>query len=354
MPYDRPTLPQLKTRITGDLETSFGTGTLLKRALLKILGKVWAFAMHGCYGMVDWAWRQIIPDLAEALNMLRWAALWLVTPIPASYAQRQFTFTGTDGSEIDTDALIQRQDGVQYSVDAIAIVAAGTVTVLGTCKTPGTVGNVDPGTAVSLVSPIAGINSQGTVAATGTVDAVETESNASVLGRFLERLQNPPEGGNDDDYERWAKEVAGVTRAWCLPNWMGPGTVGLVFVREDDLDGPIPSAGEVTAVQDHIDPLKPNGAELFAFAPIADPTDFNIALSPNTADVQAAVEAELRDLYRRKSVPGGVEGAVIRLSWIRDAISSATGEDYNNLIAPVADITPANGHFPTVGAFTWS
>jgi uncharacterized phage protein gp47/JayE len=79
-------------------------------------------------------------------------------------------------------------------------------------------------------------------------DGSDEESTDELRARLLARLQNPPHGGNATDYEAWAKEVSGVTRAWSYPLELGAGTVTVRFVRDDDAS-PIPDAGEVAAVQ---------------------------------------------------------------------------------------------------------
>ena len=46
-------------------------------------------------------------------------------------------------------------------------------------------------------------------------------------------------------------------------------------------------------------------AEVFIVPPIAHPLDMVVQLAPDTPEVRAAVEAEVRDLLMRDSEPGG-------------------------------------------------
>ena len=85
-------------------------------------------------------------------------------------------------------------------------------------------------------------------------------------------------------------------------------------------------------------------------APTAVPLNFTIAVTPNTAAVKAAVEAELRDLIRREAVPGGT----LLLSHIREAISLAAGETNYTMTAPSADVALTLGQLTTFGAITWA
>jgi uncharacterized phage protein gp47/JayE len=125
---------------------------------------------------------------------------------------------------------------------------------------------------------------------------------------------------------------------------------GSPFVRDNDAPSIIPDAGEVTAVQAHIDSVRPLGAEVFVFAPTPVAQDFEIQPSPATQAVRDAIVAELKDLWRRKAEPGGT----IRLSWVREAVSVAAGEDYSVVITPNADIVRAPGEISTIGNFTWT
>src|SRR5690606_8352079 len=96
--------------------------------------------------------------------------------------------------------------------------------------TAGALGNAAPGTALSLVSPALGVASQLTVDDSGLTGGVEQETLDAYRQRLLRSYRVLPHGGNADDYETWALEVPGVTRAWCVRRWLGPGTVAVFFV----------------------------------------------------------------------------------------------------------------------------
>jgi uncharacterized phage protein gp47/JayE len=178
---------------------------------------------------LNWISLQILPDKADSERMKRDARARGITPTPASYAEREVLFTGTDGIVIAAGKIMQAADGTEFAVDADGTIAGGTVTVAVTCKSAGTIGNVATGTKLTLISPIAGVNSEGTVQATGISDGSEEESAESLLSRYLLELQDPPEGGSDADYKKWARQVSGVTRVWVYRHWMGGGTVGVAL-----------------------------------------------------------------------------------------------------------------------------
>lgn len=123
--------------------------------------------------------------------------------------------------------------------------------------------------------------------------------------RVMERYYYIPQGGADPDYIIWAKEIAGITRAWTFRRWQGVGTVG-VMVATSDPQHPAPTDDLVQAVRNHILPLAPvAGAGLFVFAASENVIPLTIALAKDTVEIRATVTAELNSLMLRDGEPGG-------------------------------------------------
>ncbi len=352
MAFIRPTLQELNTRIQADIESRVtGGNKLLRRSVLKVLGTIFAGAMHLLYGFLNWVYKQSFPDTAEKENLERSANIWGITRIPAAFSQGNVTFTGDNGTDIPAGTEIQLSNGLVFTTDALGTVSGGTVTVAATASVAGPDSDAVAGTAISLSSPITGITTQGVVASGDLSGGLLEESDEDLLTRLLARIQNPPHGGSEADYIAWAKEVPGVTRAFVLPLHLGAGTVGVTFVRDDDSGSIIPSAGEVATVQAYIDDpsRRPVTADVTVFAPTAVPLNFTIAVTPNTTAVKAAVEAELEDLIYREAEPGGT----ILLTHINEAISLATGETDHTLTVPAANVTVTSSQLSTMGTITW-
>ena len=352
MPFARPSLTEIIDRVIADISNRI-TGvdsSVLRRSLLGILGRAEGGVAHLLYGYIDWVARQVIPDTAESEYLERWAAIWAITRKPADFAAGMVTFTGTNGSLIVEGTVVQRQDGVQYVVLADVTVASGSATASVQALVAGDGSNLAAGNRVTLLSPIAGVQSNGTVATGGIVGGVDVESDDRLRERLLQRVQNPPQGGSIADYVMWGLEVPGVTRVWVYPMQMGAGTVTVLFATDDDPSGIIPSPAKVAEVQEYIDERRPVTAEVFVGAPIAAPINPSIAIRPNTAAVQAAVIAELDDMLTRDAVPGGK----ILISRMREAVSIAAGEENNAFISPTADVTNATGNISTLGTVTFS
>jgi len=349
MPFSRPDLPTLINRAEADIETRLpGADARLRRSNLNVLARVHSGAAHGLYGYLEWIARQVIIDTADGDMLERHASIWGVERKAASPAVGNVTVTGTHGAIVPADSTLARSDGVQYTTDVEVTISGGTATIAVTAVDGGQAGNASAASSLSFDTPIAGVSATATVAVGGLTGGADIEADDDLRARLLARIQQPPHGGASYDYIAWALEVPGVTRAWVYPAELGLGTVTVRFVRDDDAS-PIPDAGEVTAVQDYIDSVRPVTADVTVVAPIAVPLNFSIDLTPDTAAIRAAVEAELRDLLLRESEPG----ATILLSHIREAISLASGENDHVLAAPTANVTHAVGEMATFGTITW-
>src|SRR5690606_8575080 len=123
------------------------------------------------------------------------------------------------------------------------------------------------------------------------VGGSDAETMASLLGRLLDVIRNPPTGGAKHDYRRWALEVDGVAAVTVLPKRRGANTVDVVITASDGA----PSAEVIAACAAHIDEMRPVTAEVFVYAPLLTVVDVvaQVELEDGylLADVQVAAEA---------------------------------------------------------------
>ncbi|WP_407321759.1 baseplate J/gp47 family protein [Dickeya ananatis] len=348
--FSRQTLPQLITTIRSDVLSRLAADSTLaelRRSDAEVYARVQAAAVHVVYGYIDYLARNLLPDLADEDWLIRHGNMKRVTKKAASAASGFVRWDGITSGAIDAGITIQRDDLVSYTTATSAIASGGVLRVPVVCDATGTAGNTDDGITMRLVSPVTGLPSA--AVADEIRGGTDAENIEDFRARIIERWYYPPQGGADTDYITWAKEVSGVTRAWCYRHWMGTGTVG-VMIANSDLINPIPDTAVVAAAQNYIEPLAPvAGADLYVFAPTPHVVNFEIDLNPDNAAVRAAVEAELRSMMLRDGVPGGV----IKPSRISEAISAATGEYSHRLISPSADVSIAVGAIGVVGTITW-
>lgn len=352
--YARPTLEQLRARVIGDISGRTDGSAYIRAASERVLAMTQAGVGHGLHGHLEWNVEQISPVTCDIDGLVRWGAVLKnsegepLSRNAATAATRYATFTGTGTTALPSTTALVDASGAGWTVTTGGNISGGTVEVLCTADDAGAAGNLDTGATLSLVSPISGIDTDGTVAATEATDGSDIEDPEDYRERILDNLRDPPSGGGPGDYVKWAKEVAGVTRAWEFGNRNGIGTVSLAFARDGD-PSPIPSSGEIAAVQAYVDARKP--LDMFAFyatAPIEKAVNLTIALVPDTAEVRAAVEAELAELFKDTVIE-----TALPQSQIDEAISTAEGETSHE-ITVISSLTASTWELLTLGTVSYA
>lgn len=351
MPYSRPTLAALVSRIQADMATRLAQDEPLRRSDADVYGKVFAGAISGAYGYLDWVADQALYDTADEVNLRRWAGIFGVDASAATKAVGALVFAlQSSSADLPIGTLVQALDGVQYITTSSPIVSGSAATADAQAVVAGASGNRPAGDAVTLVQPVAGV--AGVATAGEFSGGAEADDVDKLRAKLYVRLRTPPQGGSKADYLAWALSVPGVTRAWVAPLEMGAGTVTVRFVCDGNGQGAaaIPDAGMVAAVDDVVQARKPVTATVYTVAPIAYPVDMTIRLSPDATATRAAVVAELQDLLTREAQPGGL----VYWSHLGAAISAAAGEEDHELIEPSADVYCPPGRLAVLGDITWA
>ena len=302
---------------------------------------------------IDYQSDQIFDDSADDENLVRRAAEMGVNRIGAARASGAdaVDLPATDGTVIPAETILIKGD-LSYRVTADVTASSGVAVLSVSALEPGAAHNLGEGETLTVTQTIPGADTTATVNATSISGGADIESINRVRTRLQERRQNPPMGGNDEDYIRWAKEAhVDVTRAWCYSNENGLGTVVVRFVT-DDLETPIPTQAHKDAVFDYIDQpgVRPSGMAGFEVGDLtAKPLDITFtSLTPDTQAVRDAIEAELDDYLRRGLEPGGTA----TISKIREAISTAAGEE-DHAIDLTDDVTSDTTELIVLGDITW-
>ena len=367
MPYPRPTLTALRQQVQADINANLpGADALLRFSNLRVLGTVQAGLAHQHYGYLDWIALQATPYTATDEYLAAWGALKSVYQKGATQASGQVTFPASGSPTIPVGTPVSRSDGTGYQVTALVSSTATSITVqiqanADASGLTGAFGNSDAGTSFTLGQTIAGVTSTGT--STQISGGADLETQSDFRTRVVAAYQAPAQGGAKSDYEQWALDVPGVTRAWCVPLVNGPGTVG-VFVMLDVANAAnngLPNgsngvassekrdhaaAGDQLTVANFIYPLRPVTALVYVLAPTLVPVNFTIQGVRSTD--QAAVSVALASLLQSTAQPGWVVDA--QAIWA--AISVATTSDFH-IVSPSGDINLTTGQLPVLGTITW-
>lgn len=378
MPFDRPTLSELRAAVKADIDSALpSANALLRFSNMGILGDVVAAGLAGEYGYLDWIARQSVPFTATDEFLEAWSAFKNIVRKPAALAIGSAVFTGTNSSVIPAGTPIARQDGVTYTTDADATVSGGSATVAITADVAGAAGNAADGTALTLDVSVSGVNSTG--AASGPLTGgADVETDADLRSRMLEAFAKPPQGGDADDYVEWALSVPGVTRAWCAPLTAGVGTVGVYFMMDDaeaafggfpqgtdgvaaDETRDTAATGDQLAVANAIFPLRPVTALVYALAPRPNTVDLTIAgISGASVALKGSIAAAFAAALLVDAKPGGVtnmstiEGAIAGVAGSTGFVITVTACDHGT-VSPGIDgnITSDTGYLAVPGTITY-
>ncbi|MCH6238801.1 baseplate J/gp47 family protein [Escherichia coli] len=375
MPFKRKTLSELRDENRNFLQAELkNVGALLRFANLKVVADMDAGMAHLHYGYLDYIALQSNPFTATGENLAGWMALKRVYRKPASAAKsKDVKAVGSANRVIPAGTILNRGDGYQYTVateikiqdsgEGHGGITAVLPDVTDDVTGGGANGNADAGTVLTLDVNIAGVESQLTLieAAIGGADIEDEEAFRS---RGLLSWQEPPQGGSDTDYKKWALEVSGVTRAWVKRRLNGAGTVGVYIMCDGNLNdgfpigtdgisqledwGAVKASGDQLSVADHIYPLQTDTAIVFVCSPIRKSIDFEIAgIKDADSTVVSNIKSALTTLFFDEATPDGT--GKIDLSDINKSISNVDGTKGYILNSPSSNITFNVGEIPLLG-----
>ncbi|MCP1289812.1 baseplate J/gp47 family protein [Chromobacterium sp. S0633] len=365
MAYEIPTLSQLTRDIRADLGAE--NPDALLRSDADVFGRALAAAVHGMYGYLQYQSKQLLPSSAAEATLLAWQGPFYLRgdkPNAAVQSSGLVRFTGNVGAPVDADVELQRDDGRLFVVVAGGVVGAGGYVDLAIkAAVGGFDGDTDAGVWLQLTTGVPGVDAAAQVQAGGLAGGTDAEDIESYRQRILGVTEAGAQTGRSVDWENWAREVAGVTRAWAAPRFLGLGSMGLYFMRDDDVD-PFPVPAECEAVRVHLETTGAPWGEIFAMAPVAKPVNITLHIVPDTPAMRAAVTVALREKIAAEASPvkrdnNGrtvlpVEGVTIPRSHLAEAVSAVPGEADHVMSVPAGDVVCAVGELAELGVITWT
>ena len=299
-------------------------------------------AIEGLYDHQAWIAKQIFPDSADSDMLALHARVHGLSKKSATPADGTVQLNAQPGSPTAAAGqLLLLLDGTQIQTTADATVGAdGTVVVAAQAVVAGSASNVVAGTAVTVANPPAGFQSKASIVT--MVGGTDQETDESLLERLLDVIRNPPAGGNQYDFRRWALNVPGVTNAYVYPLRRGLGTVDIVITSS----GGLPSPATVTAVQTYIDSMRPVTAKnALVLAP-------SIVLIDHIVNVDGLLPAVAQPLIQA-ALAGYFAGLAPGTNYVRSQsetlISEIAGITDRQIVTPTANIVAA----VTASAVPW-
>ena len=331
MSWETPSLSDVRQQNADYIVGKLGTN-VLPNGETRVLADANAGNAHLNLQYLDWLATQLLPDTAEDQFLDKWGNIFLVNA-DGSRGRKVGTYAiGVNGTIFPAGSLLI-YGTVAYETTAQVVLGSGPTTIAIRALDVGAVGNLAAGTTLAIQVAIAGVSGTAGATVVSLTGGSDQETNDELRARVLQRIRQPPMGGDADDYVQWALQVAGVTRAWCSPLEMGMGTVTLRFMC-DDLRAPaggLPNASDIAAVQSYLDTVRPVAVkDFFVVAPILQPVSFglsNFDIEPDRGTISAAVITMLK----RKASPAYSLNGVpqppvdIPAAWVSQAVYGAIG-----------------------------
>lgn len=334
--------------VRDDVTAALSGAVLIGNSVLRVISDTQAGLAHLVLRYIDWVTRQILPDTAEDDWLDRHGDIWLVNADGsvgrkgATLASGTVTMTGTNGVIVPSGTTVGYSTELTYETTEQVTLGVSPTTVPVRAIQPGTIGNRLTGDTLNLTTTVLGINTNAIVV---EIDGgVDEETDDELRARVLFRIQNPPMGGDANDYVAWSLAVPGVTRAWASTE-MGVGTITVRFMMDDlriAQEG-LPNSADVVTVTNYIDSVRPVALkDRWVFGPVPEPIDFRIVnLDDDTPSTRAGIETAVRAMLREKAAPAHIINGVqqsaetIYAAWVSEAISSVAG--VNNFTLEMTD-----------------
>jgi uncharacterized phage protein gp47/JayE len=357
MPWATPTLRDVRSIVRDNIRGTLpGADASVPNSVLRVLSDAQGGLCHLNLQYLDWLALQLLPDSAESEWLDRHGDIWLVNSDGttgrkmATLAVGTVSFTGVSGTVVPANSQLQASQGVTYETTAQITIGDGPTEAPVRALDPGSAGNAELGSTLSLTATVPGAD--GVVTVIEIDGGTDTETDDQLRARVLHRIRNPPMGGAVADYVTWALACPGVTRAWAAPE-QGIGTITVRFLMDDlraDDDG-WPTPDDQQAVHDYINKMRPvTVKDCYVLAPIKQFIDIEIAkLEPDTAEVAGAIEQSIRDMLFVKAAPG----ETIYAAWVSYAIMNAAGVQSFNLITTNDYVMPSLGHMAVLGTILY-
>ena len=350
MAFERPTIDEIQQRCYADFRSEMpgDEPTILLQSEYAFVAAQ-AGMSHVKHGRISNAMRQQFPDTADSEGLDHWASVWGVPRQQPQKAAGSVTAFGAPASVIPLGTpLVSPQDDLTYVTTAAAVIPAiGQVEVFIEADNTGSEYNKADKTLLQFSSPPAGIDAEAIVLELSNGSGLESDT--LLVSRVLARIQGGKLIGKPGDWVQWALEVPGTTRAWEQAGFLGPGSIGVFFLRDDDPISAIPDVAQVATMQTYLDTNSPTAYTNLAAAPTDATLPITVTLTPDTPSIRTAVEDEVAAMLIREASPLGF---VLALTTITEAIGRGTSGEFS-VTSPIIDITYPLGFLPITFAMTY-
>ncbi len=260
--YPIPLLAEIRAKLLRDMQGLKPDALIGDDSDAWVRASATGNAIEGLYQHQRWIVRQFFPQTAEGEYLeLHAQSAGGMKRKSATTTSGYVRLTGEPGSAIVAGVVLTQGGRIWQTTEAGVMPAEGEIEQQVSATAAGTVGNLEPGTQLTLASPPPGIDGTAVVVVMG--GGTNQEDYEELRARLMFALQNPDSGGGKGDYKRWVLEVPGVTAAYEYAKRRGPGSVDVAITSAEGLPGP----ALLEWAQQHLDDVRPPEVDAVVFSP---------------------------------------------------------------------------------------
>ncbi|WP_028553156.1 baseplate J/gp47 family protein [Paenibacillus sp. UNC451MF] len=264
-------------------------------------------------------------------------------------ASGSLTFNGPDGTILPkgTEVSTGGNAPVYFLTTTDGTLSGDSIAIPAEARSGGATGNVTIDAVKLVLGPLSGVVKVSNNAPFN--GGIDTESDADLLARYMERVRRPATSGNANQYRQWALEIAGISDAKVYPIWNGNGTVKVSLL---DMNKRAPEDSKIAEVANYIDYVRPIGATVTVVAA----TEINIHVSGSYTlkegstleEARSQITKGLTDYFKTLAF----HDPIVRYTQIANILLAADSiVDYSELTinGGTTNITIPDGSVPVAG-----
>ena len=261
------TTKEISDNLIVQLEATFGSS--MPKSFSRVLAKVLAGVFIILYKYCGFIFLQLFVSTASmrpteingktVTPLIEWGRLiGAGDPFPATQAELVVRVTAEIlGTTLPAATqIVSVASGVTY-ITMQAVTLDTTLTDIGVIAVSdqsggggaGTIGNLEPGAALSFANPLSGV-ARGVSVVSQAVTGTDAETDDQYRTRVISRFQLRPQGGAYVDYKLWAESTPGVLQAYPYTS-SNPGQVNVYIESSTEPDG-IPTTAQLAAALESI------------------------------------------------------------------------------------------------------
>ena len=291
MPFEIPSFDELRKFLIAAFAGRFPTKNVNKTSGLYKRLSVVALGILDNHYHIRQVGLDVMPDTAEREQLDRHLDIWGVPRKGAVGSAKDLALRvfGTVAATVPSgEPMVHAASGLLFETRSAGVIpAAGFLDVNAAATSTGEITNLEEGEELQFSSTPVGLEANARIIVE-LENGIDKESDPDARDRLLNRIGQPSEGGNANDWEQWVLESANfVATGYVYPNRNGGGSVDVTALKTGTGASRLLDAGERSEVFDYIDPIRPVTATLRVLEVTTSNTDVELVILAESDPVHA-------------------------------------------------------------------